>query len=51
MKKLCPNSKILEGFSTKGGIERDGVFFVMKGEKEKQTQDEVGKWLQKIGML
>jgi flavodoxin len=51
VKKLCPNSKILEGFSTKGGIERDGVFFVMKGEKEKQTQDEVGKWLQKIGML
>ena len=51
VKKLCPNSKILEGFSTKGGIERDGVFFVMKGEKEKQAQDEVRKWLQKIGML
>jgi len=51
VKKLCPNSKILEGFSTKGGIERDAVFFVMKGEKEKQAQDEVRKWLQKIGML
>jgi flavodoxin len=51
VKKLCPNSKILEGFSTKGGIERDGIFFVMKGEKEKRAQDEVRKWLQKIGML
>ncbi len=51
VRKLCPNSKVLEGFSTKGGIERDGVFFVMKGEKEKQAQDEVRKCLQKIGML
>lgn len=51
VKKLCPNSKILEGFSTKGGIERNGIFFVMKGEKEKRAQDEVRKWLQKIGML
>ena len=26
VKKLCPNSKVLEGFEMKGGIERDGVF-------------------------
>ena len=51
VKKLCPNSTILEGFSTKGGVERDGILFVMKGEKEKQAQNEVRKWLQKIGML
>jgi flavodoxin len=51
VKKLCPNSKVLEGFSTKGGVERDGILFVMKGEKEKRAQDEVRKWLQKIGML
>ena len=51
VKKLCPNSKVLDGFSTKGGVERDGILFVMKGEKEKQAQDEVRKWLQKIGML
>lgn len=47
---LCPNSKILEGFSTKGGVERDGILFVMEGEKEKQVQTEVTKWLQKIGV-
>jgi len=34
VKKLCPKSNVLEGFSTKGGIERDGVLFVMEGEKE-----------------
>jgi flavodoxin len=51
VKGLCPNSTILEGFSTKGGVERDGICFVMKGEKEKHSQDEVKKWLQKIEML
>lgn len=48
VKKLCPNSKVLEGFSTKGGVERDGIFFVMKGEKEKEAQLEVKQWLDKI---
>jgi flavodoxin len=51
VKELCPNSKILEGFSTKGGIERDGILFVMEGEKEKQVQVEVQNWLKKIGLL
>jgi flavodoxin len=51
LKQLCPNSNVQEGFSTKGGIERDGVLFVMEGEKEKQVQDEVKKWLQKIKLL
>ncbi|TDQ08697.1 flavodoxin [Pedobacter metabolipauper] len=51
VKDLAPSSKILDGFSTQGGKERDGIFFVMEGEKEKQAQSEVGKWLQKIGML
>jgi flavodoxin len=34
IKELCPNSKILEAFSIKGGIERDGILFVMEGEKK-----------------
>jgi flavodoxin len=48
VKELCPDSKVLEGFSTEGGVERDGIYFVMKGAKERQTQDEVAKWLLKI---
>jgi flavodoxin len=51
IKKLCPNSKILEGFSTKGGVERDGILFVMEGNKEKQVQVEVQNWLKKIGFV
>jgi len=49
VKALCPKSTVLEGFSTKGGIERDGVLFVMKGHKEKQAEDEVKAWLITIG--
>lgn len=51
VKELCPNSKLLEGFTLKGGVERDGILFVIEGEKEKQAQIEVKKWLQKIRML
>lgn len=51
VKQLCPNSKILDGFSTKGGIERDGILFVMEGKKEIEVQTEVKKWLQRIGLV
>ncbi|RDC65043.1 flavodoxin family protein [Adhaeribacter pallidiroseus] len=51
VKAMAPNSKILEGFTTKGGIERDGVLFVMEGEKEKQVQEEVKKWLEKLQLI
>ena len=51
VKKLCPNSKIPEGFSTKGGIERDGIVFVMEGNKEKQVEKEVQNWLKKIKII
>jgi len=51
VKKLCPKSKILEGFSITGGVERDGIYFVMKGEKEKQARGEVKKWLKKIKLI
>ncbi len=51
LKELCPNSTIIEGFSTKGGVERDGIYFVMEGEKEKQARQEIKKWLQKNNMI
>ncbi|MFA4870458.1 MAG: hypothetical protein WC623_19840 [Pedobacter sp.] len=50
LKQLCPNSKVLEGFSTKGGKEKDGILYIMEGEKEKQVQYEVQQWLNKIGL-
>ena len=51
VKQLCPNSNILEGFSIKGGIERDGILFVMEGEKEKKARNEVKKWLEKLKLI
>lgn len=51
VKELCPNSTVLEGYSTKGGIERDGILFVLEGDKEVQVQAEVKTWLQKIRIV
>lgn len=51
VRELCPKCTVLEGFEIKGGIERDGVLFVMKGEKEKEAIGEIDEWLNKIGML
>jgi flavodoxin len=51
VKELCPKSIILEGYSTKGGIERDGVLFVIKNEKEKEAAVEINEWLKKIQIV
>jgi multimeric flavodoxin WrbA len=48
VKELCPNSKILEGFTIKGGIERDGVYRAIKDEKKKAAEKEVRAWLYRI---
>lgn len=49
--QLCRNCKILEGFEIKGGIERDGILFVMEGEKELEARTQVEEWLQRIGII
>lgn len=51
IKELCPGSKVLEGYSTKGGEEIYGIMYVMEGQKEKQVNKEVDEWLDKIGYL
>ncbi len=51
VKQLCPNSKILEGYSTRGGLERDGQLLMIKDEKARQTQDEIKQWLEKLKMI
>ncbi|PZX55602.1 flavodoxin family protein [Algoriphagus chordae] len=49
VEELCPDSKILKGYSTKGGIERDGILFVMEGTKEVEVKKEVNDWLSSLG--
>ena len=51
VKELCPNSKVLEGFSTKGGVERDGVYLAFKDEKRKEAEMKVKQWLQKLNLM
>ena len=51
VKELAPESKILEGFSIKGGKEKDGILFVMEGDKKVKAEKEIQKWLKKIGIL
>ena len=48
IRKLCPQSRIEEAFSVKGGIERDGILFVMQGEKEVEVRAALEEWLKKI---
>lgn len=49
--ELCPDSKVLEGFEIKGGIERDGVYFVIKDERAKEAETRVKKWLVKLKLM
>jgi flavodoxin len=51
VKELCPDSKILEGFTIKGGIERDGIYLSIKDEKKKAAEEEVKSWLHAIKLL
>jgi hypothetical protein len=51
VKELCSKSNVVEGFSTKGGKERDGILFVMEGEKEKQVDIEIQKWLKELSLI
>lgn len=51
VEELCPDSKIEKGFSVKGGIERDGILYVMEGEKKIETEKEITVWLKKLNLL
>jgi len=51
VKELCPNSTVLEGFTIKGGIERDGKLLVIKGEKVISAEKEIQKWLRRVNVL
>lgn len=51
VRKLCPQSTVLEGFSTRGGIERDGRLLEIKDERAKVVEEEVERWLKRIKQL
>ena len=51
VKELCPNSKIVDGFTIKGGVESDGQSRLSKDENAKEAEKEVKKWLQKNKLI
>lgn len=51
VKELCPKSKVLEGFTMKGSIERDGKLLVIQGQYEKEAQKKVKQWLSKLSIF
>ncbi|MDQ6477114.1 flavodoxin [Dyadobacter sp. LHD-138] len=51
VKELCLKSKVLEGFTVRGGSERDGQLLMIKTDKAKQTEADVKKWLLKLKII
>ena len=51
LKELCPKSKILDGFSIKGGSESDGRARLSKVDNAKDAETKVKKWLQEIKLI
>ncbi|MGH2623861.1 MAG: flavodoxin, partial [Sphingobacterium sp.] len=48
VKQLCPEAKVLDGFSTKGGKEKEGILFVLNGNRQNKVKLEVHNWLKEI---
>ncbi|RYY46745.1 MAG: flavodoxin [Chitinophagaceae bacterium] len=51
VKELCPNSNVLEGFTIRGGSERDGVLLAIKDEKRREAESKVKEWLQTLKLM
>jgi flavodoxin len=51
VKALCPQSTILQGFTTRGGSEIDGHNLTIKDARAEEASKEVQSWLKTIGML
>jgi flavodoxin len=48
VKELCRQCAVLEGFSTRGGVERDGQYLVIEGARAQEARRDVQSWLTKI---
>lgn len=43
--ELCSEANVLDGFSTRGGLERDGIHLAIEGERREQVRADVTGWL------
>jgi flavodoxin len=51
VKERCSGCNLLEGFSVEGGLERDGIYLTIKGERQEKVRAEVMDWLRSIKLL
>lgn len=51
VRELCPQSTVLQGFTTRGGLEKEGQLLAIKAARAEEVRSEVDKWLRTIGML
>jgi flavodoxin len=51
VKERCRDSTVLEGFTTTGGIERDGIYLAIKDERAREVRSQVRDWLRRIKVL
>ncbi|WP_291981189.1 flavodoxin [Luteitalea sp.] len=50
VKALCPRSRVLEGYTTRGGVERDGVNLAITGARAQAVKQDVEAWLQSLDL-
>ena len=51
VRELCPQSTVLQGFSARGGLERDSQLLAIRDARAEEVRKEVDKWLRTIEML
>ncbi|MEZ5608160.1 MAG: flavodoxin [Burkholderiaceae bacterium] len=51
VRSLCTGCNVLQGYSTQGGLERDGIYLAIEGKRREAVRGEVRKWLREIGAL
>ena len=51
LKTLCGGCTVLDGFTTRGGVERDGVLLAIKDARAAEVRTEIINWLRRIKIL
>ena len=51
VRSLCTGCNVQQGYSTKGGLERDSIYLAIEGKRREAVRGEVRKWLREIGAL
>lgn len=49
IEELCAQCRILEAFSTKGGLERNGILLAIENDRKEEVKADLFDWLESIG--